>query len=196
MAYTSCTQKIAASIQGSCDKPIVPGYTGRGVLIDLTDSITWTVDASNPRIISNIAVASPAKFIAIDNVWTDAYTGSNTASNNENGRSSFTKTFTFRVPLRGAEVSKDIIEPLMNSSLGFAVVLEKDDRVGDGSYEIVGYLKGLKANADGITRNEYENGADWMITMSTNEQFAEVVLFDTDYATTQDTFETMLTNTY
>lgn len=196
MSYTSCTTKIANSIQGSCTQPIVPGYTGRGVLIDLTSDITWTVDATNPRVITGISIASPDKFVAIDNVWTDAFTGSNTASNNENGRSSFTKTFTFRVPLRGAATSKDIIEPLMNSSLGFAVVLEKDDRSGDGSYEIVGYLKGLKANADGITRNEYENGADWMITMSTNEQFAEVVLFDTNYATTQAAFETMLTNTY
>ena len=174
MAYTSCTTKIADSIQGSCTQPIVPGYTGRGVLIDLTSDITWTVDASNPRVITGISIASPDKFVAIDNVWTDAFTGSNTASNADNGRNSFTKTFTFRVPLRGAAASKDIIEPLMNSSLGFAVVLEKDDRSGDGSYEIVGYLKGLKANADGITRNEYENGADWMITMSTNEQFAEV----------------------
>ena len=196
MSYTSCTTKIANSIQGSCTQPIVPGYTGRGVLIDLTSDITWTVDATNPRVITGISIASPDKFVAIDNVWTDAFTGSNTASNNDNGRSSFTKTFTFRVPLRGAATSKDIIEPLMNSSLGFAVVLEKDDRSGDGSYEIVGYLKGLKANADGITRNEYENGADWMITMSTNEQFAEVVLFDTNYATTQAAFETMLTNTY
>lgn len=196
MAYTSCTTKIADSIQGSCTQPIVPGYTGRGVLIDLTSDITWTVDATNPRVITGISIASPDKFVAIDNVWTDAFTGSNTASNADNGRNSFTKTFTFRVPLRGAAASKDIIEPLMNSSLGFAVVLEKDDRSGDGSYEIVGYLKGLKANADGITRNEYENGADWMITMSTNEQFAEVVLFDTNYATTLAAFETMLTNTY
>ena len=196
MAYTSCITNIAQSIQGSCDSPIVPGYTGRGVLIDLSKGATWTVDATNPRIISAIAVTSPTKFVAIDNVWTDSFTGSNTASNADNGRNSFTKTFTFRVPLRGAAVSKDIIEPLMNSSLGFAVVLEKDDRCGDGSYEIVGYLKGLKANADGITRNEYENGADWMITMSTTEQFAEVVLFDTDYATTQAKFDAMLANTY
>lgn len=196
MAYTSCITNIAQSIQGSCDKPIVPGYTGRGVLIDLSKNPTWTVDAQNPRMITNVAMTSPAKFVAIDNVWNESFTGSNTASNADNGRSAFTKTFTFRVPLRGAEVSKDIIEPLMNSSLGFAVILEKDDRSGDGSFEVVGYLKGLKANADGITRNEYENGADWMITMSTTEQFAEVVLFDTDYATTLTAFETMLTNSY
>ena len=81
-------------------------------------------------------------------------------------------------------------------ALGFAVVLEKQDMIGDGSYEIVGYLKGLKTNEDGIQRNEYENGGDWTVNMSTDEAFAEVVLFDTDYATTKAAFETMLANTY
>lgn len=199
MAYTSCTTKIAASIQQNCTNPIVGGYTGRGVLIDLSDAPTFTVDAQNPRIISAIALPAGTpgpKFIAIDNVWNEAYTGSQTALTAENGRSSFEKTFTFRIPMRGADTAKDIVEPLQNSALGFAVVLEKNDRVGDGSFEVVGYLKGLKTNEDGITRNEYENGADWVITMSTDEVYAEVVLFDTDYATTLGKFETMLANTY
>ena len=86
MAYTSCITNIAQSIQGSCDKPIVPGYTGRGVLIDLSKNPTWTVDAQNPRMITNVTMTSPAKFVAIDNVWNESFTGSNTASNADNGR--------------------------------------------------------------------------------------------------------------
>lgn len=200
MAYTACVSKIASSIQANCESPIVGGYTGRGILMDLAEGFTFTADAQNPRIISAITAPSgtgnTAKFVAIDNVWADAYTGSTTASSADNGRPEYNKTFTFRVPMRGGEVSKDIIEPLMNSALGYAVVLEKMDRSGDGSYEIVGYLKGLKANADGIQRNEYENGGDWTITMSTTENYAEVVLFDTDYETTKGKFDTMLANTY
>lgn len=199
MAYSACVSKIASSIQANCESPIVGGYTGRGILMDLSDGPTFTADAQNPRIISAITLpaGTPApKFVAIDNVWADAYTGSTTASSADNGRPEYNKTFTFRVPMRGAAASKDIVEPLMNSALGFAVVLEKMDRSGDGSYEIVGYLKGLKTNADGIQRNEYENGGDWTITMSTTENFAEVVLFDTDYATTKGKFDTMLANTY
>ena len=198
--YTACISKIANSIQANCESPIVGGYTGRGILMDLAEGFTFTADAQNPRIISAITAPSgtgnTAKFVAIDNVWADAYTGSTTASSADNGRPEYNKTFTFRVPMRGGEVSKDIIEPLMNSALGYAVVLEKMDRSGDGSYEIVGYLKGLKANADGIQRNEYENGGDWTITMSTTENYAEVVLFDTDYETTKGKFDTMLANTY
>jgi hypothetical protein len=84
----------------------------------------------------------------------------------------------------------------MASPLGFAAILEKQDRVGDGSYEIVGYKKGLTVNADGIQRNELENGGDIVVTMSTNEPWFEEVLFATDYATTKAAFDTMLDNTY
>lgn len=196
MAYTSCAGTVAASVQKDCSSPIVGGYTGRGVLIDLANvTPTFTVDSNNPRIISAVALGSGDKFIAIDNVWTDAFTGSTTASSADNGRSEYNKTFAFRIPKRGAGTSKDLVEPLVDSPLGYVAILEKMDRSGDGSFEIVGYKKGLKVNADGVARNEYENGGDITVTMSTVEPWFEVTLFATDYATTKAAFETMLANT-
>ena len=106
------------------------------------------------------------------------------------------KTFAFRIPLRGAEVSKDIVEPLADAPLGYLAVLEKKDRRGDGSYEIVGYGQGLTVNADGIMRNENENGGDIVVTMSTQEQYFEVTFFDTDYATTKAAFETLMASAF
>lgn len=196
MAMTSCAGTVAASIQKNCSSPIVGGYTGRGVLIDLANvTPTFTVDAQNPRIISAIALGTGEKYIGIDNVWTDAFTGSNTASSADNGRAEYSKTYAFRIPQRGAGVSKEIVEPLVDSPLGYIAILEKMDRSGDGSFEIVGYKKALKVNADGIARNEYENGGDITVTMSTVEPWFEVTLFATDYATTKTAFEAMLTNT-
>lgn len=196
MAMTSCAGTVAASIQKNCSSPIVGGYTGRGVLIDLANvTPTFTVDAQNPRIISAIALGTGDKYIGIDNVWTDAFTGSNTASSADNGRAEYSKTYAFRIPQRGAGVSKEIVEPLVDSPLGYIAILEKMDRSGDGSFEIVGYKKALKVNADGIARNEYENGGDITVTMSTVEPWFEVTLFATDYATTKTAFEAMLTNT-
>lgn len=196
MAMTSCAGTVAASIQKNCSSPIVGGYTGRGVLIDLANvTPTFTVDAENPRLISAIALGSGEKYIGIDNVWTDAFTGSNTASSADNGRAEYTKTYAFRIPQRGASTSKNIVEPLVDSPLGYIAILEKMDRSGDGSFEIVGYKKALKVNADGIARNEYENGGDITVTMSTVEPWFEVTLYATDYATTKTAFEAMLTNT-
>ena len=196
MAYSSCAGSLAANIAKDCASPMVGGYTGRGLLIPLTNTLTFAVDASNPRIITGITMAVGDKLAVINNVWPSAFTDSVTQSNADGGRLKYTKTFAFRIPLRGADTSKDIVEPLVDSPLGYLAVLEKKDRVGDGSYEIVGYGQGLTVNPDGIVRNENENDGDIVVTMSCEEQFFEVTLFDTDYATTKAAFETLMASSF
>lgn len=196
MAYSSCAGSLAANIAKDCAHPMVGGYTGRGLLIPLSNTLTFAVDASNPRIITGITMAVGDKLAVIDNVWPSAFNESNTQSNADGGRPKYAKTFAFRIPLRGAGTSKDIVEPLMESPLGYLAVLEKKDRVGDGSYEIVGYGQGLTVNPDGIVRNENENDGDIVVTMSCEEQFFEVTLFDTNYATTKAAFETLMASSF
>lgn len=196
MAYSSCAGSLAANIAKDCAHPMVGGYTGRGLLIPLTNMLTFAVDASNPRIITGIKMEVGDKLAVIDNVWPSAFNESNTQSNADAGRLQYNKGFTFRIPLRGAGVSKDIVEPLADAPLGYMAILEKKDRVGDGSYEVVGYGQGLTVNPDGIVRNENENGGDIVVTMSCQEQFFEVTLFDTDYATTKAAFETLMASAF
>lgn len=198
MAYTSCAATIADNIAKDCAKPLAGGYTGRGVLIDLADAApTFTVSGTNPRIITAITLAAGKKLSVIDNVFSpQPLTGSNSQSNTDDGMMKFRKTLVLSIPKRGAKASKEIVEPTFQSPLGYVAVLEKKDRNGDGSFEIIGYEQGLVANADGIVRNEYENGGCTMVTMSTNEVNFENVLYDTDYATTLSAFETLLTKAY
>ena len=196
MAYSSCAGSLAANIAKDCAHPMAGGYTGRGLLIPLTNTLTFAVDGTNPRIITGITMGVGEKLAIIDNVWPSAFNDSNTQSNADNGRLVYGKTFAFRIPLRGAGTSKDIVEPLTDAPLGYLAVLEKKDRVGDGSYEIVGYGQGLTVNPDGIMRNENENGGDIVVTMSCEEQFFEVTLFDTDYATTKAAFETLMASSF
>lgn len=198
MAYTSCAATIADNIAKDCAKPLAGGYTGRGVLIDLADAApTFTVSGTNPRIITAITLAAGKKLSVIDNVFSpQPLTGSNSQSNTDDGMMKFRKTLVLSIPKRGAEASKEIVEPTFQSPLGYVAVLEKKDRNGDGSFEIIGYEQGLVANADGIVRNEYENGGCTMVTMSTNEVNFENVLYDTDYANTLSAFETLLTKAY
>lgn len=196
MAYTSCAGTLAANIAKDCTKPMTGGYTGRGVLIPLTNTLTFAVNGTNPRILTSISMAVADKLAVIDNVWPSAFDGSVTQSNADSGRILYGKTFTFRIPLRGGGVAKDIVEPLVDAPLGYIAVLEKKDRRGDGSYEVVGYCQGLRVNADGVTRNENENGGDIVVTMSCEEQYFEVALFDTDYETTKTSFETLMAKAY
>lgn len=197
MAYTSCAADVVASIQQDCNNPIVGEYTGRAVLFALDQNPVFVQDATNPRIITSITLPNSGKFVAIDNAFAaTAMADSQTQSNADGIDTRFGKTVSFVVPQRGAAVSKDIIEPLTHNGLGFVVVLEKKDRSGDGSFEVVGFQQGLKANADGVARNETENNGATKITMSCTESFFEVVLFDTDYATSKAAFDAMLANAY
>ena len=192
MAYTPCTSAVAANIVKNCTTPIVGGYTGRGILVPLDKAPTFSVSAGNPRTLTGIAMGGTNKFIAIDNVFTDPFAGTTKASNGESGFMKHDKTFAFRIPQRGSDISRDIVEALENSPLGFVAVLEKKDRVGNGSFEVIGYQSALKVNADGVTQDETANDGATNVVMSCSEHFFEVVLFDTSYATTLAEFEAML----
>lgn len=193
MAYQSCVASIADNIAKDCAQPLAGGYTGRGVLIDLADAPTLTRNASNPRIIEGITLASGKKLAVIDNAFSPTpLTGSNSQSNTDDGMMKHRKTLVLTIPKRGGKASKEIVEPTYQSPLGYLAVLEKKDRNGDGSFEVVGAEQGLVANADGIVRNEYENGGCTMVTMSCNEVNFENVLFSTDYETTLALFEALL----
>lgn len=197
MAYTSCAADIAANIAKDCSNPLVNGFTGRGVLINLSDAPTLTKSLTNPRIITAITLGVGVKVAVVDNAaFSQPFVGTTVQSTDENGMVQYTKTAVVNIPLRGAGVAKTIVEPLHSSALGFLLILEKKDKNGDGSYVVIGSEQGLKANADGIVRNEYENGGCVVATMSTVENFFEVTLFDTDYATTKAAFEALIAVAY
>lgn len=193
MAYQSCVASIADNIAKDCAQPLAGGYTGRGVLIDLADAPVLTRNAKNPSIIEGITLASGKKLAVIDNAFSPTpLNGSNTQSNTDDGMMKHRKTLVLTIPKRGGKASKEIVEPTYQSPLGYLAVLEKKDRNGDGSFEVVGAEQGLVANADGIVRNEYENGGCTMVTMSCNEVNFENVLFSTNYETTLAAFEALL----
>ena len=180
MTYISCAAKIAANIQQDCNKPLVGGYTGRAVIMSAKDFERAEVvrSASNPRKILSIVLPPDGSVMAytIDNVFSAPFTGSTTAGNNENGRNGYLKTVSVRVPMRGADTSMKVIEPLVKDPNGFVMILEKRDKVGDGSYEVIGYQNALRGDIAGVTRDESANGGDWIVPLTTVEKWAEVTL--------------------
>lgn len=199
MAITPCTEALAKSIAQNCSSPLVAGYTGRAVLIPFDQISSLTQDSDNPRILEAVTlVTTTGKCVAVDNIMPSPFDGSNKASNAESGRIKYTKTLTVRIPLRGAEVSKDLIEPLMTHSQGFLAIVEKQDKVGDGSYEVIGLNAPLKANADGMTQNESDNGGEYVVTMSCTEAWAEATFLPSagTHAAAKTAFETLYANCY
>ena len=189
----TCVSTIAGNIGLDCDHPIEGGYTGRGVLIPLESNPTLTRDAQNPRIIKSITLSGDAKVCVVDNVGAAPFDGSSTTGNNDAGFPKFTKAMALRILARGAEASKDVIEPLVKSGRGFIGIFEKVDQVGDGSFEVIGAQSPLKcADPATFTRSETANGGAWSGTLQCSEHWAELVLFDTDYETSLAAFEALL----
>lgn len=180
MAYKSCAAKIAANIQQDCNKPLVGGYTGRAVIMSANDFERAEVvrSADNPRKILSIVLPPDGSVMAytIDNIFSAPFSGSTTAGNTDNGRNGYLKTLSVRVPMRGADVSMKVIEPLVKSADGFVAIFEKRDKVGDGSYEVIGYQNALRGDIAGVTRDESANGGDWIVPLTTIEKWAEVTL--------------------
>lgn len=194
----SCIGNIAGNIGLNCESPIEGGYTGRGILIPMEAVPVLTKDANNPRIISAIAIAENAKVVAVDNEGSAPFEGSTTTGNNEAGYVRFTKTIAVKMPERGADFAKNVIEPLVKSGRGFIGIFEKVDRVGDGSFEVIGAQSPMKvADPATVTRTDTSaGGGAWAATLQSNEMYAESVLFDTDYATSLAAFEALLAKAF
>ena len=189
----TCVSTIAGNIGLDCEHPIEGGYTGRGVLIPMESNPVLTRDAENPRIIKSVTLAENAKVCVVDNAGAAPFDGSSTTGNNDAGFPKFTKAMALRILARGAEASKDVIEPLVKSGRGFIGIFEKVDQVGDGSFEVIGAQSPLKcADPATFTRSETANGGAWSGTLQCSEHWAELVLFDTDYETSLAAFEALL----
>lgn len=189
---TNCIGKIAASIALECATPIEGGYTGRNVLVPYEISPTLTRDADNPRILKGVAIAEGEHVVAVMNGGQQPHTGATTTGNADAGRPRYAKLHPILVPQRGADISKDVIEPLVGNSQGFLLISEKTDKRGLGSYEVKGLQSPMKVDPATVSRDEYANGAAMAMTLQCTEDWEECDFFVTDYETTKTAFEALL----
>lgn len=186
--FVPCVATLADSITMDCDNPRVQGYEDTALIFNRND-IDWSsvvTDANNPRIIKSFSTLSgKAPFVIYNPKRVPAsFDGSNTTLNSENGK--YTKAVQFYFEGVGGGASKDVVEPLANGS--FVILLQRKDHKGHGSFQLMGWQAGMYANA----QVQDETTGYWLITMNTDEPYAEVELFDTDYATTKSAFDDML----
>ena len=173
----SCIGKLAASIGMDCSSPIVGGYTGRGLIIVLDPSKNqrFIFDPSRKNVV--IDTLGMDEVLFFDNsMFTNPLDGSNTTGTSENGIPEFTKQVNGRIPMRGADVSTAIVEPLIHGN--FAIFLEKREtsllRDGKG-IEIVGAIVPARCvDPSTVVRNENENGGSISFSLQTTEPYFEV----------------------
>lgn len=189
----SCVGEITKGIGLDCDDPIRGGYTGRALLIPLSAEPVFTKSAQNPRIITDIQIGDDV--IRVDNEGVAPFEGSSTAGNNDAGYIRFTKVVSIRLPERGADFAKDVLEPIVKSGRGYILILEKTQTSGDGGFEMIGVYDPMRVvDPATVTRQETANGGAWLMNMQCSEVYAEVVWFKTSYQTTLGMFNVMWEN--
>lgn len=75
----------------------------------------------------------------------------------------------------------------------YVVLLGRKSKYDTGSFQLFGYQKGLSAGNEGGAMVQDEATGYWLITMATQEPWAEVELKDSNYADTKVTFDALVT---
>lgn len=189
MAYTSCAASLGGNIAVDCSNPPKAGFTGEGLLIDLDQyTPTYVQDGSNPRILTSITLGSGEKVCVVDNVWSNPFDGASRTLSTENGRPKYNLSLPVRVPLRSADGAKNVIEPLAQSRL-LGIF-----KMNDGRYLVYGFSGTMRATEQ--TQGEGENAGDWLVTLTSEENWAVCELKGADDATTKAVYDALKAAAY
>ena len=195
MAFTPCTSAgLTANLALNCATPRIKGYEQIGIIIlksDLDLALT-TIDATNSRIIRQLTMKSGKKAAVIYNSKNTPlpFNGTQTAYNRE--ADAYDKTVQFYYEGIGGDVSKNAIEPLKDAD--YVVVLQRKSKYGIGSFQVFGWQKGLSAGNDGGAQVQDEETGYWLITMTTQEPFAEIewnIAENDNYVDTKTAFDAL-----
>lgn len=191
MSFTPCSTALSGNIAGDCNNPRIKGYNQVGLIFKKSDidlALT-TVSGTNGRIIDNLAIKAGGVVSAIYNKKQNPlpFGGTKTTFNRE--ADAYDKIVQFYFEGIGGEKAKGVVEPLKDGE--YVVLLHRKDTRGDGSFQLFGYQVGLSCANNGGAQAQDEETGYWLITMATQEPFAEVSLFDTDYETTLTAFNAL-----
>lgn len=188
MAFTPCSSALAANLASDCDNPRIAGYEQIGLIINKADLdlSALAVDASNPRIIKTIAMATGKTPFVIYNNKNNPLPFNGTQTEYDSDADRYNKTLQFYYEGIGGAAAADVVEPLKGGD--YLVILQRKDHRGDGSFQVFGYQVGCKATA----QVQDEDTGYWLVTMECSEPSAEIAYFNTDYATTKTAYDALV----
>lgn len=167
-----CEQSILNNIVDSCDNPMFSGIEQVAVIINKGDIQKVVTDGSNHRIVTDIVLGQDGQgnqkyAFSVINARNNPYQGTSTSVVVGDYKNTFTRTVSLFVPMDGAKVSKEILDPMANGR--FVVIMQNQfvNDENDNEYQIYGIDKGLKVSE--MTQTKYENNDYWLITFTEEE---------------------------
>ena len=174
MAFTPCTSLLTANVATACYAPRIKGYEQIGIIVNWADidfeNLAFSV--SNDRVIKDFLLKAGKKVAVIYNSKKNPlpFNGTQTAYNRDANQ--YDKTVQFYYEGIGGDAAKNVVEPLKDGD--YVVILERKDKNGAGSFPIFGLQKGLSCGNDGGAQVQDEDSGHWLITMTTQEPYAEI----------------------
>ena len=192
MPFTPCTNLLAQSLATACTEPRIKGYEAIGIIINRAD-IDWatvTTDGTNPRIVTTLPLLATKKAAVIYNSKKNPLPFDGTQTTYNRDADAYDKVVQYYFEGIGGAAGKSV-EALKDGD--YVVILERKSKYDVGSFQLFGYQKGLSAGNEGGAMVQDEATGYWLVTMATQEPWAEIELKDTNYATTKTAFDALVT---
>lgn len=183
-----CEYLVGKDITANCANIIRPGVQQVGYIINKGDIASV---AEVDGVVQGITLKSGKKAYQIQQVGQQPFNGTGAEMQQGDFVNTINKSVSFVVLDNSPEVSKDIIEPLLNGE--FVVIFENKYSVeaSQNAFEIVGLENGARATA--MSQNKYENQAAWSVELTERETpVANKFVWKTDYASTKEILEALL----
>ena len=193
MAIDYCSKDVGANLVANCNSLPKAGVESVGILINRSDIDSYTVDATNPRLVEGITLVAGAITYAIYNPAVKPFEGTGSELSLDTAYPTITKNVMLQIPNIGGAASDTILEPLMKNRDGFILILQRKTQDADGGFIIIGKETGAVASAGSQVMTDDAVNGMYSITMTeTGCQFAEVTLTGNTYADAKTTFDALL----
>lgn len=195
MAFTPCTNLLAQSLATACTEPRIKGYEAIGIIIN-RDDIDWalvTTDSANPRIVFTLPLKATKKAAVIYNSKKNPLPFDGTQTTYNRDADAYDKVVQYYFEGIGGAAGKSV-EALKDGD--YVVILERKSKYNTGSFQLFGYQKGLSAGNEGGAMVQDEATGYWLITMTTQEPWAEIEFKDGGYVDTKTAFDALVTGAF
>lgn len=192
MPFTPCTNLLAQSLATACDEPRIKGYEPVGIIINRAD-IDWatiTVGATNPRIVTTLPLLLTKKAAVIYNSKKNPLPFDGTQTTYNRDADAYDKVVQYYFEGIGGSAGKSV-EALKDGD--YVALLERKSKYDTGSFQLFGYQKGLSAGNEGGAMIQDEATGYWLVTMATQEPWAEIEFNVATYAQTKTAFDALVT---
>lgn len=187
-----CLDGIIAAITNDCAKQPSRGLVSR-VMIGNRADISYTVSGTNPNLITSIVNASTKQFYLLTAYRLDIDAGTDLVV-----ADNLPESYKHYFKIEPWDQNSDQLENLDNLE-DIVVGVERNGAsgfdAGDGAFQIYGLTQGLFKSSVSGRANDNNGTPTYEFTSreGQTEPQSKYVFFDTDYATTKDAFEALVT---